>query len=131
VRIPVIVDGEIIAVRGGRPDFRLLHSRMHVLRPPDRLVRGVPVQLYLFAVLQAGIIRLHTRYRRDPIEERTREKNRTEKLLESAQLTELTGPIAISSMQAWTWVATLPAHDHRWGWDAGSAGTGGSPKWCA
>jgi len=32
------------------------------------------------------IIRLHTRYRRDLIEERTREKNRTEKLLESAAL---------------------------------------------
>jgi transposase len=30
------------------------------------------------------IIRLHTRYRRDLTEERTREKNRTEKLLESA-----------------------------------------------
>jgi transposase len=30
------------------------------------------------------VIRLHTRYRRDLIEERTREKNRTEKLLESA-----------------------------------------------
>ena len=30
------------------------------------------------------IIRLHTRYRRDLIEERTREKNRAEKLLESA-----------------------------------------------
>jgi hypothetical protein len=35
------------------------------------------------------IIRLHTRYRRDLIEERTREKNRTEKLLESDLLTEL------------------------------------------
>ena len=32
------------------------------------------------------IIRLHTRYRRDLIEERTREKNRTEKLLESAAI---------------------------------------------
>jgi len=32
------------------------------------------------------IIRLHTRYRRDLIDERTREKNRTEKLLESAAL---------------------------------------------
>ncbi|MGH3226621.1 MAG: IS110 family transposase [Streptosporangiaceae bacterium] len=30
------------------------------------------------------LIRLHTRYRRDLIDERTREKNRTEKLLESA-----------------------------------------------
>jgi transposase len=32
------------------------------------------------------IIRLHTRYRRDMTEERTREKNRTEKLLESAAI---------------------------------------------
>jgi hypothetical protein len=32
------------------------------------------------------IIRLHTRYRRDLTDERTREKNRTEKLLESAAL---------------------------------------------
>src|SRR5277367_5330020 len=32
------------------------------------------------------IIRLHTRYRRDRIEERTREKQRTEKLLESAAI---------------------------------------------
>jgi transposase len=32
------------------------------------------------------LIRLHTRYRRDLIEERTREKNRTEKLLESAAI---------------------------------------------
>ena len=38
MRIPVIVDGEIIAVRGGRPGFGLLQSRMHVLRPTDRLV---------------------------------------------------------------------------------------------
>ena len=54
MRIPVIADGEIIAVRGGRPGFGLLQSRMHVLRPTDRLVCGVPVQLYLFDVLQAG-----------------------------------------------------------------------------
>jgi transposase len=32
------------------------------------------------------VIRLHTRYRRDLTEERTREKNRTEKLLESAAI---------------------------------------------
>ena len=35
------------------------------------------------------MIRLHTRYRRDLTEERTREKQRTEKLLESAQLIKL------------------------------------------
>ncbi len=54
VAVPVILDGEIIAVRGGRPDFGLLQSRMHVGRPPDALVRRAPVQLYLFDVLHAG-----------------------------------------------------------------------------
>jgi bifunctional non-homologous end joining protein LigD len=54
VRGPVIVDGEIIAIRGGRPDFALLQSRMHVGRPAGRLLAEVPVQLYLFDVLQAG-----------------------------------------------------------------------------
>jgi bifunctional non-homologous end joining protein LigD len=36
---PVIVDGEIIAIGQGRPDFELLQSRMHVRHPPGRLVR--------------------------------------------------------------------------------------------
>jgi len=53
VRVPVIGDGEIIAIRGGRPDFALPQSRMHVRQPPGRLVRHIPVQLYLFDVLQA------------------------------------------------------------------------------
>ena len=51
---PVILDGEIVAVSGGRPDFGLLQSRMHVRHPPARLVQAVPVQLYLFDLLQAG-----------------------------------------------------------------------------
>ena len=42
------------------------------------------------------VIRGHTRYRRDLTGERTREKQRAEKLLESAQLTELPGQIAVS-----------------------------------
>jgi bifunctional non-homologous end joining protein LigD len=50
----VIVDGEIIAIRGGRPDFGLLQTRMHVRRPPGRLLAGTPVYLYLFDVLHAG-----------------------------------------------------------------------------
>jgi len=54
VRVPVVLDGEIIAIRGGRPDFGLLQSRVHVRRPPGRLLAEVPVQLYLFDVLQAG-----------------------------------------------------------------------------
>jgi bifunctional non-homologous end joining protein LigD len=51
VGTPVIVDGEIIAIRDGRPDFGLLQSRMHVRHPPASLVRQVPVQLYLFDLL--------------------------------------------------------------------------------
>jgi hypothetical protein len=38
------------------------------------------------------IIRLHTRYRRDLTDERTREKNRAEKLLEGAQLRSRSRP---------------------------------------
>jgi transposase len=38
------------------------------------------------AIAQFRVIRLHTRYRRDLIEDRTREKNRAEKLLESAAI---------------------------------------------
>jgi bifunctional non-homologous end joining protein LigD len=51
VSAPVIVDGEIIAVGQGRPDFGLLQSRMHVRDPPASLVRQAPVQLYLFDLL--------------------------------------------------------------------------------
>jgi len=51
VGAPVIVDGEIIAVGQGRPDFGLLQSRMHVRDPPASLVRQAPVQLYLFDLL--------------------------------------------------------------------------------
>ena len=54
VNVPVILDGEIIAIRGGRPDFGLLQSRMHVRRPPGRLLADIPVQLYLFDLLHAG-----------------------------------------------------------------------------
>ena len=54
VGAPVIVDGEIIALRQGRPDFELLQSRMHVRYPPGRLVRQAPVQLYLFDLLHHG-----------------------------------------------------------------------------
>jgi bifunctional non-homologous end joining protein LigD len=50
----VIVDGEIVALRDGRPDFGLLQSRMHVRHPPGGLVRAVPVQLYLFDLLHEG-----------------------------------------------------------------------------
>src|SRR5438067_6955383 len=54
VPVPVILDGEIVAVRGGRPDFAALQSRMHVRRPQARLVSGTPVELYVFDLLHQG-----------------------------------------------------------------------------
>jgi bifunctional non-homologous end joining protein LigD len=51
---PVILDGEIVAIRDGRPDFGALQSRMHVRRPPSRLVGDIPVQLYVFDLLYEG-----------------------------------------------------------------------------
>jgi hypothetical protein len=71
-----------------------------------------------------------TRYRASLVAARTAEKQRAEKLLENAPLTELAGLIAVSCMRAWTLAATVRAHDHRWGWGAGSAVAGGFPIWC-
>jgi transposase len=72
-----------------------------------------------------------TRYRRTLTQERTREKQRAEKLLEDAPLTELRGQIAVSGSRAGLGVATVPARDHRRGWGTGSAVTGGIPARCA
>jgi len=51
---PVILDGEIVALRDGRPDFGLLQSRMHVQRPTPRLVNAAPVLYYAFDLLHRG-----------------------------------------------------------------------------
>jgi bifunctional non-homologous end joining protein LigD len=51
---PVILDGEIVALRDGRPDFGLLQSRMHVQRPTDRLTAAAPVLYYAFDLLHRG-----------------------------------------------------------------------------
>jgi bifunctional non-homologous end joining protein LigD len=48
------LDGEIVALRQGRPDFGLLQSRMHVQQPAETLVRAAPVQLYVFDLLHHG-----------------------------------------------------------------------------
>ena len=69
---PVILDGEIVALRGGRPDFGALQSRRHVRRPPARLVQDTPVQLYLFDLLHHGpnsLLGLPCTGRRDRLEE--------------------------------------------------------------
>jgi bifunctional non-homologous end joining protein LigD len=54
VGTPVILDGEIVALHDGRPDFGLLQSRMHVQQPDDKLIRAVPVQMNVFDVLYLG-----------------------------------------------------------------------------
>ena len=54
VGAPVILDGEIVALHDERPDFGLLQSRMHVLRPDDTLIADVPVHYYVFDVLYQG-----------------------------------------------------------------------------
>jgi bifunctional non-homologous end joining protein LigD len=54
VKDPVILDGEIVVLHDGRPDFGLLQSRMHVLRPGDDLVRDVGVHYFIFDVLHQG-----------------------------------------------------------------------------
>jgi bifunctional non-homologous end joining protein LigD len=46
-----IVDGEIVAVAGGRTSFSRLQQRMKVHRPSSALVSRVPVQLYVFDLL--------------------------------------------------------------------------------
>jgi len=54
VQVPVILDGEIVALHEGRPDFGVLQSRMNVRRPRARLIDSVPVQLYVFDLLYRG-----------------------------------------------------------------------------
>jgi ATP-dependent DNA ligase len=51
---PVVLDGEIVAMRGGRPDFGALQTRMHVRKPPQRLVDAVPICYYVFDLLHHG-----------------------------------------------------------------------------
>lgn len=51
VPCPVLLDGEVVALRDGRPDFGLLQERMHVRRPSPELCRRVPVTLVAFDVL--------------------------------------------------------------------------------
>jgi bifunctional non-homologous end joining protein LigD len=50
----VLLDGEIVALSGGRPDFEALQPRMHVSSPAQaiRLAEQVPVTYLAFDVLQ-------------------------------------------------------------------------------
>jgi bifunctional non-homologous end joining protein LigD len=54
--LDVVLDGEIVALEGGRPDFGRLQHRMHVVDPKQagRRAGEVPVALVVFDVLQVG-----------------------------------------------------------------------------
>lgn len=55
VHVPAVLDGEIVALRNGRPDFELLQERFGLQEPRDieRARNRVPVDLMLFDVLEA------------------------------------------------------------------------------
>jgi bifunctional non-homologous end joining protein LigD len=50
----VLLDGEIVAIdpADGAPSFARLQSRMHVTKPSEQLLAAVPVQLYVFDILE-------------------------------------------------------------------------------
>jgi len=48
---PLVLDGEIVALRDGRPDFGLLQNRMNVRAPSRELVSSIPVHYYVFDLL--------------------------------------------------------------------------------
>jgi transposase len=72
-----------------------------------------------------------TRYRAKTVQARTSEIQRLAKALESAQLTELRGQMAVSGGPVGARVARFPARDHRWGRDAGSVVVEGASLWGA
>jgi bifunctional non-homologous end joining protein LigD len=53
-RTTLVLDGEIVALTGARPDFSRLQRRMLASGPPASLLDAVPVTLILFDVLRIG-----------------------------------------------------------------------------
>jgi transposase len=124
-----------------KPPFYLLEDDIECWVVNARDVKNVPGRaktdkldsVWLAKLAERGMLRASfipsrpqrqlrdlTRYRRTLTQERTREKQRAEKLLEDAQLTELLGRIAVSGGSARGRAARFPAHDQRRGWAAGS-----------
>lgn len=67
---PTVLDGEVAVVgAGGRTDFGLIQSRMHVRQPTPALIAAAPVSLFLFDLLHRGDPTLHWTYdrRRDAL----------------------------------------------------------------
>ena len=53
-RRTLVLDGEIAALSGPRPDFTVLQRRMRATRPGAGLIAAVPVTLIIFDVLRSG-----------------------------------------------------------------------------
>ena len=53
-RRSLVLDGEIVALSGPRPDFTVLQRRMRATRPGAGLLAAVPVTLIIFDVLRSG-----------------------------------------------------------------------------
>ena len=53
-RRTLVLDGEIVALSGPRPDFTVLQRRMRASRPGAGLLAAVPVTLIIFDVLRSG-----------------------------------------------------------------------------
>ena len=53
-RRSLVLDGEIVALSGPRPDFTVLQRRMRASRPGAGLLAAVPVTLIIFDVLRSG-----------------------------------------------------------------------------
>ena len=53
-RRSLVLDGEIVAWSGPRPDFTVLQRRMRASRPGAGLLAAVPVTLIIFDVLRSG-----------------------------------------------------------------------------
>ena len=70
-----------------------------------------------------------TRYRADLVGTRTAEKNRVEKLLEDALLTELPGVVPMFGGRGRAGTGTFPAHDRNGRSSAGSGVAGGIAGW--
>jgi transposase len=77
----VLADAKQVKKLPGRPERDPADSRWLAAR----FLRGTVTSCFV-AIPECRVIRLHIRYRRDRTEERTREKQRAEKLLESAAL---------------------------------------------
>jgi transposase len=106
----------------------LLYQASQVKALPGRPKTGKLDSAWLARITERGMLassfvppedirrlRTHTRYRRKLVQARTAQKQRCEKLLEDAQLTEVRERIAVSGGLASARAVRFPARDQRRG----------------